>query len=168
MAPTAQPKGMSLLEVMIAMSVLAVGIMAGMSAQMSITELTLANQEDLLAINIARQKLAELKDAPFSSLFSSYGPNSGAQTVDVSSLQSGALPGGTVTITFPVDNAGKLNETVIDSAMGMRMDLNGDGATNSSDVSGSYKVLPLRITVQWNSRTGTRQLSLNTLLTKLN
>jgi len=160
-------RGMTLVEVAIAMSVIAIGLMAVISAVMSMSQLSLANEEDLLALNIARQKIAELKDAPFNTVFNLYGPNSSMRTSNVGALQRGTLDGGTVTIMFPVNAAGALDETVVDASLGMPQDLNGNGSSTDTDVSGSYTVLPVRIRVQWNSRTGARELNLITMLTKL-
>ncbi|HLX62365.1 MAG TPA: prepilin-type N-terminal cleavage/methylation domain-containing protein [Planctomycetota bacterium] len=160
-------RGMTILEVLVAMAVLAVGLMAVISAIMSTSELSLANQEELLAVNVVRQKLAEIKDTPFISIFSQYGPGTPNATVDVSSLQAGTLQNGVLNIVFPVNAAGRLDETVVDAELGMPQDLNGNGVSTDTDVSSTYTVLPVRIHVQWTSRTGARELSLNTMLTKL-
>ena len=161
-ANTTHAGGMTLVEIMIAMSVLAVGIMSVMSALISITSLENANHEELVAINIARQKLAEIQTAPFGAVFSLYGPGSSGGTFTVSQLQNG-----TGKIIFPVNANGKLDETIVDANLGMPQDLNGNGTSSDTDVSGSYILLPVRIQLQWSSPAGARELKLNTMLTKL-
>lgn len=160
-------KGLTLLEVTVALAVMGIGLSALISATMAIDELSLSNQEQLIALNAARQKIAEMKDESFSTLFSQYGPGSSSNTFDLSTLQRGALTNGTGKIVFPVNAAGKLDETVVDTNLGMPQDLNGNGTRTDTDVSGSYTVLPVRIQITWTSRTGSRELSINTMLTKL-
>lgn len=155
-------RGLTLVEVMVALSVLAIGVLAAMSALIAITTLENANHEELVAINVARQKLAELQTAPFVSVFAFYGPTSNAKYFTVSELE-----GGTGRIIFPVNSAGKLDETIVDANLGMPQDLNGNGTRTDTDVSAKYTLLPVRIHLQWNSTTGMRELDVNTMLTKL-
>src|ERR1035437_370127 len=130
--------GMTLIEVMIACSVLAIGILGAMSALISVSSLETANHDDLIAINIARQKLAEIQTQSFQLIFAFYGPNGAQNTFPVAPLIDG-----TGTITFPTNAAGGLDETVTDVDLGMPMDLNGNGSAMDTDVSSNYVLLPI-------------------------
>jgi hypothetical protein len=152
---------LTLIEVMIAMCVLTVGIMGAMSALMSISTLETANHDDLIAINIARQKLSEIEAQPFDTLFFFYGPNGSQSTFPVSPLGDGVGM-----IVFPTNAAGNLDETITDVSMGMPADLDGDGNASNTNVSTTYKLLPMRITIMWNRSVGIRTLNLNTMLAK--
>ncbi|HLX63123.1 MAG TPA: type II secretion system protein [Planctomycetota bacterium] len=156
---------MTLIEVMVALAVLAIGIMGVMSALISITALENADHEELVAINIARQKFAELQAAPFASVFNYYGPSSTKGTFTVDPALN--LQNGVGTITFPVNSSGNLDETVVDANMGMPMDLDGNGKSTDTNVSGTYTLLPVRINLTWTSTTGTRTINFNAMLTQL-
>jgi len=151
-----------MLEVLIAVAVAAIALMGTLTAIASIMRLTDSNHEQSLALNIARQKLAELQIAPFQSAFALFGPGSPANSSSVAQLDSG-----TVKFVFPVNESGKLDETVIDEQMGMPSDLNGNGNATDRDVSTTYNLLPVRIQLTWKSPNGPREMSLNTVLTKM-
>jgi len=155
-------KAMTLVEVMIALSILAIGIMSVMSALISITALENNNHSEIIAVNVARQKLVEIQTAPFGSAFALFGPGSSAATFSVDQLQ-----GGRGRIIFPVNASGKLDETVVDANLGMPQDLNGNNLSTDTDVTGSYTVLPVRIHLQWVSTSSLGELNLNTMLAKL-
>ena len=154
-------RGMTLIEVMIACCVLAIGILGAMSALISVSSLETANHDDLIAINIARQKLSEIQTQSFQLIFAFYGPNGAQNTFPVAPLIDG-----TGTITFPTNASGSLDETVTDVDFGMPMDLNGNGTAADTDVSSTYVLLPIRITIKWNSSVGARTMILNTMLAK--
>jgi prepilin-type N-terminal cleavage/methylation domain-containing protein len=73
-------RGMSLIEVMIALSVVSVGMLALVSVMLACTNQTDADREDAIALGVARRQLQLLQayctKARFSSIFSLYGPNS--------------------------------------------------------------------------------------------
>ncbi|MEI6233366.1 MAG: prepilin-type N-terminal cleavage/methylation domain-containing protein [Planctomycetota bacterium] len=153
------PHGMTLIELMVAMSILAIGILGSMSALISISALETANHDDLIAVNISRQKLAEIQTQSFQTIFTFYGPN-GAQN----SFPVTPLPNGTGKLVFPTNAAGALDETINDTDLGMPMDLNSNGSASDTDVSTSYKLLPLRIEISWDSSVGRREFKLNTMM----
>src|SRR5438045_9255256 len=61
--------GFTMLETMIALFVAAVALMGLLSAISSIMRLTDSNHQQITAVNIARQKLSELQNAPFQTIF---------------------------------------------------------------------------------------------------
>lgn len=155
-------QGLTLIEVVIALVIVAVGLMGIMSALLSVSTLVNSNHDQLVAINIARQKLAEIQNATFQTTFAQYGPNSETGgNFTISQLENGSGK-----IIFPVNSSGKLDETVINENLGMPQDLNGNGNKIDTDVSATYTILPIRIHLQWTSSTGARELDLNTMLTK--
>lgn len=151
-----------MLEVLIAFAVAAVALMGTLSAIASIMQLTDSNREQAMALNVARQKLAELQIAPFHTTLEQFGPASTANST--SFLQ---LDGGTIKFIFPINASGKLDETMVDELMGMPMDLNGNGNSTDTNVSTNYCLLPVRIQLTWKSPNGSREMSLNTLLVKM-
>jgi hypothetical protein len=50
--------------------------------------------------------------------------------------------------------AGALREDYVDAALEMPHDLNGDGAIDSLDHRGDYRILPVTVTVEWQSPRG--------------
>lgn len=151
--------GFTMLETMIALFVAAVALMGLLSAISSIMRLTDSNHQQITAVNIARQKLSDLQNASFQTVFAAYGPSSDRNKSTVKDLE-----GGTCKYIFPANSAGKLDETVVDAELGMPQDLNGDGDAADTDVSTSYKVLPVRVQITWDTPNGTREVKLNTML----
>ena len=171
--------GMTLIEVMIAAMVLAIGIMSAMSALISVSTLETANHDDLIAISVAKQKLAEIQTQKFQTVFSFYGPNGQQNKFDVYPLPEGqgkiefptnpaiadnALPDTSISYTLSemVNNSGLATD------LGMPMDLDGDGLASKTDVTTTYVLLPMRITITWNSSVGPRSMKLCTMLVKTN
>lgn len=58
----------------------------------------------------------------------------------------------------------QLREDVEDPELGMPRDLNGDGILTPRDRSEDYQLLPVRVTVEWQSETGPREVTLHTML----
>lgn len=174
--------GLTLVETVIALAILSVGLMGIMSAFSSISNLADANHEQLLALNIARQKKAEVETTTFGSIFAQYHPDANDNPssfnildTDVSKDKNGVgLQNAKGYVIFPSTN-GRLDETTTKyPELGMPMDLNGDGNINSTNVPGgaqsdplSYKLLPMRIRITWTSGTVNREVNLVTMLAKL-
>ena len=57
-----------------------------------------------------------------------------------------------------------LFRSVFDDALGMPYDLDGDGIAGPGDKKGTYRLLPVELTLRWRGRTGVRSLQLQTLL----
>lgn len=155
----AQPKGFTMLEIMIALFVGAVAIMALLSAMSSIMRLTDSNHQRITAVNIARQRLSELQNSSFQTIYSTYGPSSSFNKSTFTDLD-----GGTCQYIFPSNSAGQLDETVVDADLGMPQDLNGNGTAADTNVSTTYKVLPVRVLITWNTIDGPKEIKLNTML----
>lgn len=68
-----------------------------------------------------------------------------------------------VRIEFPEEN-GHLRENIDAPELGMPKDLDGDGEIGTDSVDGTYKILPVRVVVQWESINGTREYSVVTFV----
>jgi len=58
----------------------------------------------------------------------------------------------------------QLREDVVDNALGMPRDLNGDGVVDTNDHSLDYRLLPVRIRFDWTGKGGRSTLEIKTLL----
>jgi prepilin-type N-terminal cleavage/methylation domain-containing protein len=185
-------RGMTLIEVMIALVVLSVGILAVVSAIISSMTTVDHNREEYLAMTACRQKIAEMEDAVFTNLFQSYNiqPNGVAKPQNPFAVN--ALTGAIGVVIFPVDNAGQLSETITTTTVpsvygsnpaystlnmgGGKVDMNGNGTPTTAGVGGeggisgnpgSYSALPVCVRVRWQGVTGVKEVNFNTVLVKI-
>lgn len=181
-------RGFSLLEVMIAMTVLTVAILGLVTAIVTSMRLTTTNRENTLAMNAARQKIEEMQAWPggFSEVFAAYNNATG----DDAGLAA-AAPGGAFTVAglrpitgdpavgtiiFNVDSSGpgseSLREFSVDPTfgpmMGMPKDISGDGIVDGDDhATGQpepYTLLPVVIRIRWDGAMGQRETFFTTQL----
>ena len=172
-------QGTSLLELLIAMTFLMVAL-AGLTGV--ITSSKYANQtsfEASLGKEAARRTLETITATEFSDVFATFNGDAaddpgGAGTapgnlVAVPELQ--VLPGdpdgfvGEVILPAVPGAAGlELREDVVLPALGMPRDLNGDGAIDSLDHSGDYRILPVMVRIVWRSKSGPGRVELKTQL----
>ena len=59
----------------------------------------------------------------------------------------------------------KLREDLTDATLGMPRDLNGDNKIDDKDHALDYLILPVRVEIEWQSKTGVRRFSILTQLT---
>lgn len=64
--------GFTLVELMVAMAILAVGLMGIMSAIMAARRMDMTTRENVIAMNAARAKIDEMKQTPFNEIFRRY------------------------------------------------------------------------------------------------
>jgi len=155
-------QGWTLLELMFALVLLAVGVVSFMLALSSSMRLATASREKDLAVSGARRIIEEMRSsASFSSIFSTYDDHD----FDVEGLKPrpGDADGhvGKVTIA---NSGSELHEDVTDADFGLPRDLNGDGSTDSNDHSGDYKILPVTVTIEWAGVAGDARFELKVLL----
>lgn len=169
--------GWGLIEVMIAMVVLVVALMGTLAALSSGMILLTVNQETTMAINAARAAVENMQNRPFLEVFRGYN----GTTADDAGL-SFAAPGsnfavsglkcwkddldlmpGRVIFPTPSGSPGTLLESVSDTALGMPMDLTGDGDL-VDDATIGYILLPVRVRVEWEGLRGESSFDLNTFL----
>lgn len=182
----AQPRaGFTLLEVMFATAVLAIAISGAASAMLSAIQLDRVNRETSIATQEARRILEQAQDRNFDELWALY--NRDPADDPPAAVAAGTVPGW----TFPVPGltpqegdldgfAGEvmmpavqnvvgvweLREDVVDVALGMPMDLNGDTIPDLLDHSGDYRIIPMRARVQWRGVSGNRTVDLVTIISR--
>jgi prepilin-type N-terminal cleavage/methylation domain-containing protein len=182
-------RGMTLVEVMIALAVLSVGILAIVSAIISSMTTIDHNREETLALNACKQKIAEMEDATFNNLFGDYNiqPSGAVSSNGKNPFTVTSLPNAVGVVIFPVGNDGKLSETALTTTIsgesvsivnmgGGKVDINGNntpttagvgGETGISGTPGAYSALPVRVRVRWTGVTGAKEVNYNTVLIKL-
>ena len=170
--------GFSLLEVVIAITVLTLALIGATGSILAGDRLQRVNRESALAENAVREVLESMRGSVLATTFARFNATAGDDPAGVVSPgatfaveglrappQNGGAPVGS--IVFPVVLDGgvpELREDVVDAALGMPADLNGDGAIDAVDHSADYRVLPVRVQVQWCGVLGTRTLTVETVL----
>lgn len=159
----ARRRGMTLVEIVVVMAILTVaaGIFAQtMSAASRMDPLT---QENNLAAEGARVMLERMKAGEFRDIYALYNANPADDpggpgtapgcTFAIPGLAPATVGGSVGRIEFPT-LGDELREDVIDAALVMPRDLNGDGLVDGANHAGDYAILPIRVRVQWASRYG--------------
>ena len=184
---------MTLIEVVIALTVLSVGILGLLVSISSSLIATDANREEAIAMNCARAKLSELQlltlNGNFSTIFSTYNSTQTAHSVNVATMFSNPTaennlsdPNASCTVLFPEGGAGG---TLVEGSspsdiffgltaaqannMGMPQDIDGNGTLDgiTTDKAGTYSILPVCINVSWVSINGNRSVNLYAVLARL-
>ncbi|MBI2932956.1 MAG: hypothetical protein HYY16_15030 [Planctomycetes bacterium] len=153
----------------IAMAVLAIALLALISGLIEAVRLDQMSRENVLAMNAARSMLERIKQDPFDSIHNLYAgaPDTlGPDDFDVDGLRpvDGDPDGRAGRIVFPDLPAGVLNENAVPPILDTDLDLNANGAVTDPDVTADYKLLPVRITVDWQSSRGPRHFEITTIL----
>jgi prepilin-type N-terminal cleavage/methylation domain-containing protein len=168
--------GFTMVELSISMVVLLVAVGGTLSSISSTAVLGDSARETTLAYLEAQRTLERLRGEEFGQLFALYNDDpaddpAGNATASGAGFAVGGLgpvegdaDGRVGRILFPVDGAGRLHEDVLFA--GRQHDLDADGSIGSADVSGNYVLLPLRVRVEWNGRSGNRYVELQTVLTQ--
>lgn len=180
-ALSARRRGFTLVEVAVAAGVLTIaagGLMSSIVASMALNRV---NNETGLAQAYAQRAIERMKGVIFADVFATFNrdpgddPN-GAGTAAGANFDAFGLDpfltdldGRPGEISFPVVDFGgvsQLREEVVDPAWGMPRDLNGDGLPpDTLDHAADYRLLPVRVRVQWRGATGERSITVETLLT---
>lgn len=171
--------GFTLIDVMMAAIVLAVAI-SGLSGSILVAlSLNRVNRDTAVAQQAARLAIEQLESRTFNEIFAAYNGNAG----DNAGLGTPAVgPGFAVAgleplpgdadgmcgrFMFPVTVVGgveQLREDVVDANLGMPLDLDGANGIDAANHATDYRLLPVRIRVEWQSRVGPRQLDFETML----
>lgn len=156
--------GFTLLEVMLACVLMAVAVLGLMALIPSTTALTETTQESNLALNASLQvaeAVRQYADAHFAYVWRAYNSDpsddpSGAGTApgatfSIDGLVNASGTSDVGTLTFFIDETETSAEAV---KAGLPKDLNRDGDDTDVDVSGSFTLLPYRISVQFQDHNG--------------
>jgi hypothetical protein len=177
--PGNRKAGFSIVEVAILAVLLLVAVGGLSGAVLSSLRLSQSAEESARADQAAHLFAAELRRAPFATLFARYNSSTGDDPVGTTSPGGhfeveGLTPrrddadGFVGRIVFPSSEAGGveiLDETVSDARLGMPegMDLDGDGALGNA--SATYDLLPVRLILECTGTSGPRLYELDLLLT---
>jgi len=167
--------GISLLDVLVAMTVLVVAIAGLASSLVSTLRLSRVNEETALADDAARALAARIRGSDFRDIFALYnatpvddplatpapGPDFDVPGLDARTNDADGFVG---RVLFPVGPGETLREDAVDASLGMPRDLDGDGVVDAADHSGDYVLLPVTIRLDWRGPAGKRFLELDLLL----
>jgi prepilin-type N-terminal cleavage/methylation domain-containing protein len=165
----ARVRGMSLVEIMIAMIIVAIALLALLSLTQSSNRVQDESRERTIAYNAARKMIEEMRSDAVETLYRRYNsnntdngllvcPGAAFEVADLPRGPGGALQG---TIIFPEANSGlataRLTENPSDAnlatELGMPKDLNRDGDTTDANLLGDslfpYDILPVKVEVKW-------------------
>ncbi len=174
--------GFSLIELMIALSVAAIGILGFSQAIVAAVVLNKVSQEEALARVGALEMLESCQSVEFGEVFARFNASqlddpatglivSGGFAIQGLQAQSDDADGLVGEIEFPsllqVDGDEELREDVVDVGLNTPRDLNADGIVDFADHSGDYKLLPIRVRVSWRGRGGDSSLEFRTVLSDL-
>ncbi len=174
--------GFSLVEVLLAAVILAVAITGISGSILSSMALNRVNRDTALAQQAARRVMEELSGVPFEEIFACYnadagdnagltvaarGPNFAVFGLEVLPADADGFAG---RVMFPtIVNAGgieELREDAPEPTLGMPRNLNADllPVPDGIDHADDYRVLPVRVRVEWLGVSGPRQVDLETML----
>lgn len=171
--------GFTIVEVMVAVTVLVIAVVGIVGSMLSSMALNRVNRETAIAQQAARRVMEEVSGVPFRDAFVMYntvvGDDAGSDLPErgpdfvVNGLQAqlADADGLCGRIEFPVVDDGmgsiRLREDVVDAGLGMPADLNGDGDA-VDDVTNDYRLLPVRVLVEWRGVSGNRSIELESML----
>ncbi len=162
-------RGMTLIEVVVALAVFSMAALALASLLFSTARLNEANREKTVAQNAAKAMVESMRNEEFAEIFRRFNDDpvddpEGSGTAPganftIAGLQAidGDADGRPGRIDFPT-TSGQLREDFNDPLLQMPRDLNGDAAVDSNDHSADYRILPVTVTVEWKSIGGTTRL----------
>lgn len=178
--------GFTLLEVTIAMGIFAVASAILVHTFHAGQGLRTQAREESSAMNAAQAVLERMRGTPFGELLARYDDDPANDP-----LGPGTAPGATFAVAqlsptaddpdglcgevrIPVVDVGvagvvdvQVREDVGDPELGIPRDLNGDGSIDSRDHRSDAIIVPVIVTVRWQSRKGPRELELHTAITEL-
>ncbi|HVS17293.1 MAG TPA: hypothetical protein VMT18_01745 [Planctomycetota bacterium] len=176
------PAGFTIVEVMVAVVVLVIAIVGIVGSMLSAMALNRVNRETAIAQQAARRAIEEVSGVPFRDAFALYntvvGDDAGMDLDErgpdfvVVGLQpqNGDPDGLCGRIEFPVVDDGfgnvELREDVVDVGLSMPRDLDGSGVVTAADVSNTYRLLPVRVWVEWRGVSGDRSIRFETMLSQ--
>lgn len=170
---------MTLVEVMVAMSVLVVGLLAYTRAVASAALAARTTRETTLATEAAWRVVESMRaQQNFNQVFSLYNTTAADDPMGIAAPganfavpglrpvigDADGMPGEIVFPTSTVGGVVQLREDTVNVKLGMPRDLNGDGVIDALDHSTDYKLLPVIVRVCWQGSAGPGSIEISTLL----
>ena len=172
--------GFTLVEIIVAVLILAIAIGGISSSMLSSMALNRVNSETALAQQAARGALEEITGVAFEDVWAVYnddpaddgglsvparGPDFAVAGLDPQTADGDLMCG---RIEFPAVTVGlgqELREDVVDAGLGMPRDLDLDGFwPEAVNIAPDYAVLPVRVLIEWRGVSGDRSVELETML----
>lgn len=170
----ARRRGFTLVELMVVLVVLTISVSMFSTSLVATAKQGQIKRERAIAAEAVRRLFETMRSDPFRELFALYDADpsndpAGAGTAPGAGFVVQGLdarpgdPDGRVgLILFPTQGAA-LREDAIDATLGMPRDLDADGAIDTADHADDYKILPLRIVVEWKGAAGLQSLEMSTM-----
>jgi type II secretory pathway pseudopilin PulG len=169
-----------MIEVMVAMSVLVVGLLAYTRTVASAAIAARTTRETALATQAAWRVIETMRaQANFNQVFAMYDtttaddPGGGVVSPGANFAVPGlrpvagdadGMPGEIVFPTMTVGGALQLREDVANAKLGTPRDLNGDGVVDANNHAANYQLLPVLVRVRWRGAAGNNLIELPTML----
>jgi type II secretory pathway pseudopilin PulG len=180
-AGAARRAGFTIVEVMVAVVVLVIAIVGIVGSMLSAMALNRVNRETAIAQQAARRAIEEVTSVRYRDVYVVFnqeaGDDAASETPErgpsflVNNLQpqNGDADGMCGRIEFPEIDVGggnfMLDESFVDAALGMPRELNGNLNPNET-LDAGYRVLPLRVWVEWAGVSGNRSIRFETMLSQ--
>ena len=178
--PTSGRGGMTLVELVLVMGILAMAFGMLTSTMVANGRQRQINRESAVAAEAARNIFEAMRNLEFDELFALYNGNpaddpAGAGTAvgnffAVPGLEvpdgSGRPAVGQVVLPalVTVGTTEQLREDQVDAGLGMPRDLNGDSIVDDRDHAFDYMLLPVRVELAWEGLYGPREFSISIIL----
>ncbi|MEW6071148.1 MAG: hypothetical protein AB1726_00955 [Planctomycetota bacterium] len=168
--------GLTALELSMMIAVFLVGLLAFSQSVRNSVDLGATSQESALATEAARMVIERMQGTPFAEVHARFDadpandPGGGATApgsliaIPGLDLRRDDADGAAGEIVFPTEDGFDPREDVPDDELGMPRDLNLDGAIDSLDHAGDYRILPILVRIEWRGTTGDRSISFKTIL----
>lgn len=171
--------GFTLIDVMMAATVLAVAISAVAGSIVVSMSMNRVNRDTAIAQEAARRVMEELASRPFNEVFAAYnsdagddagllspavGPSFAVPGLEPSRTDPDGLCGRVMFPTQVVGGIEELREDVVDPMLGMPRELDGVGGIDALDHRANYRLLPVRVRVEWQGSIGPRRVDVETML----
>lgn len=168
--------GFTLVEVSVSITVLVLGVLGMLASVTTGDRLILENRETRQAFVAAQTMFAELQSQPIETVFQRYngtksddpggGTLSPGSTFTACGLARFTADSGEATgeLRFPSSNGTHLREDLDLPSLGMPRDLDGDGVISQTPLTKTPLILPVAITVRWQTSKGPREVEVRKFL----